>query len=326
MVSLTFLTIFGFLSAFCPLASSYYTLKFQYDSSNWFQKFEYRNGNDPTHGTVDYVDLYTAQSLGLTKIVDGRVYMGVDMQSVVPDNARGRKSIWAASRDEFTHGLVIGDFQHMPENVCGIWPAFWTVRDEASPYGEIDIVEYFNDDASNGAITTYTDPKLPQCTFNQSPNGQTQPLSENFRSCTGDGGCSTVGPAAGYGAEFNKNDGGVWAMDWTSTAIRVWFFPRGTSGIPSDITNGNPNPALWPLPLAHFQRTDGGCDIDKHYLAQSIWFDTTFCGDNAGGEGWTSWTDCGRKTGVTCDEWVRKHPETFQNAYWLVNSVKVYQQ
>lgn len=45
------------------------------------------------------------------------------MQSVVPDNARGRKGIWAAGRDSFTHGLIIGDFQHMPDAVCGIWPA-----------------------------------------------------------------------------------------------------------------------------------------------------------------------------------------------------------
>lgn len=46
----------------------------------------------------------------------------------------------------------------------------------------------------------------------------------------------------------------------------------------------------------------------------------------AGGKGWTDWTDCSKKTGTaTCEEFVRKNPQAFQNAYWLVNSVKVYQ-
>jgi hypothetical protein len=52
----------------------------------------------------------------------------------------------------------------------------------------------------------------------------------------------------------------------------------------------------------------------------------TFCGAEAGGKAWTDWTDCAAKTGVaTCEEYVQKNPEAFSEAYWLVNSVKVYQ-
>lgn len=72
----------------------------------------------------------------------------------------------------------------------------------------MDIVEYFNDNP--GVITGHTDPNRPEYIFNQSPNGQLQPVSEDFVSCYHDGGCSTIGPSAGYGAEFNRNDGGVW--------------------------------------------------------------------------------------------------------------------
>lgn len=78
--------------------------------------------DDPTHGTVDYVNLADAQRLGLTKIVDNKVYMGVDTQSVVPSSSRGRKSIWVTSKEEFNHGILIGDFQHVPSNDCGVWP------------------------------------------------------------------------------------------------------------------------------------------------------------------------------------------------------------
>ena len=57
-----------------------------------------------------------------------------------------------------------------------------------------------------------------------------------------------------------------------------------------------------------------------------IYFDTTFCGAEAGGKAWTDWTDCSAVTGVaTCEEYVQKNPEAFSEVYWLVNSVKVYQ-
>jgi len=63
-------------------------------------------------------------------------------------------------------------------------------------------------------------------------------------------------------------------MEWTSEAIKVWFFPRGS--IPSDIKNGNPDPSGWPLPFSVF---DGpNCDIDDNFQQHSIVFDTTFCG------------------------------------------------
>lgn len=35
----------------------------------------------------------------------------------------GRPSVRIASKQAFTHGLFIGDFQHTPAGVCGTWPA-----------------------------------------------------------------------------------------------------------------------------------------------------------------------------------------------------------
>jgi hypothetical protein len=46
----------------------------------------------------------------------------------------------------------------------------------------------------------------------------------------------------------------------------------------------------------------------------------------AGGKGWTEWSTCAATTKVaTCEEYVRNNPRAFANAYWLINSVKVYQ-
>lgn len=42
---------------------------------------------------------------------------------------------------------------------------------------------------------------------------------------------------------MNSYGGGVYAMDWRSTGIRIWEFPPW--GIPSDITSGKPTTSGW---------------------------------------------------------------------------------
>lgn len=70
-------------------------------------------------------------------------------------------------------------------------------------------------------------------------------------------------------------------MEWTSTAIRIWFFPRNE--IPTDIMKASdtirPNPNTWRRPDANFQ---GSCDFDAHFTAQQLVFNTDFCGSFAG--------------------------------------------
>jgi hypothetical protein len=65
-------------------------------------------------------------------------------------------------------------------------------------------------------------------------------------------------------------------MQWESSGVYVWFFPRGS--IPSDIQNGAPVPGNWGLPIVAF---NGGSasNIDSFFSNENIVFDTTFCGD-----------------------------------------------
>jgi hypothetical protein len=87
-------------------------------------------------------------------------------------------------------------------------------------------------------------------------------------------GCGVVdGTSVSYGTGFNANNGGVFATQWTSDFIRIWFFPSGR--IPSDITDGAPDPSTWGLPVSNFE---GSCEIDDHFKNHNIIFDTTFCG------------------------------------------------
>lgn len=135
----------------------------------------------------------------------------------------------------------------------------------------------------------------------------------------------------------------MYATEWTSSAISIWFFPR--SAIPGDIASGKPNPASWGTPLAKFA---GNCNIDQHFGNQQIVFfpfssvpaihkaiiahmliknkikqvfDTTFCGDWAGNV-WGS-SSCASKG--SCTDFVANNPAAFKEAYWKVNSLKVYQ-
>jgi hypothetical protein len=41
-----------------------------------------------------------------------------------------------------------------------------------------------------------------------------------------------------YGHDFNLIQGGFYAMERSSTEVKVWFWPRTASNIPGDVLNG----------------------------------------------------------------------------------------
>jgi hypothetical protein len=137
-------------------------------------------------------------------------------------------------------------------------------------------------------------------------------------------GCSVLGSQTSSGTGVNSGGGGVYALYWTSKFIRIYHFAR--SNIPANILSGNPDPSTWGLPSANFDSANGGCDIDANFVAQTIYFDTTFCGAGAGGQAWSEWSGCQKRTGVsTCEAYVAANPHAYDESYWLVNSVKIYQ-
>lgn len=68
-----------------------------------------------------------------------------------------------------------------------------------------------------------------------------------------------------FGKAFNSRQGGVYAMEWTSKAIKIWFFPRGS--IPASIWARQPDPTKFGTPAANFQ---GSCDIDSRIAHQKL--------------------------------------------------------
>ena len=99
----------------------------------------------------------------------------------------------------------------------------------------------------------------------------------NGNNCVGNIGCQVQDPRAqSYGTAFNANGGGIYATEWTSNHIQMWFWPRGTE--PANV-HTTPDPSTWGTPMSNFQ---GSCNIDAHFMNHNMVFDTTFCGDWAG--------------------------------------------
>ncbi|KAL3481205.1 concanavalin A-like lectin/glucanase domain-containing protein [Aspergillus californicus] len=293
------------------LASAAYVLQDDYSPATFFDKFTFFTDRDPTNGFVHYVDRETAQSQGLVS-TGSSVYMGVDHTNTA---SSGRQSVRLSSTQSYRHGLFIIDLGHMPTG-CGTWPAFWILGPNWPNGGEIDIIENVND-ATNNLMTLHTG---DGCTIDSTGFSGSAVTTNCYVQAPGqsnNAGCGIQSmSAASYGAGFNSNGGGVYATEWTSDAISIWFFPK--SGIPSDITAGTPNPASWGTPAARFK---GNCNIDQHFSSSQIIFDITFCGDWAGAT-WGS-SSCG--TLGTCQNYVANTPSAFTEAYWQINSLKVYQ-
>ncbi|KAL9601264.1 MAG: hypothetical protein Q9219_002669 [cf. Caloplaca sp. 3 TL-2023] len=307
------------------IALGAYNLADSYTAKNWFDSFVFWDQKDPTNGFVQYKGLASAAKDGLIAI-DGSgdnaaVYMGVDHTTKDP---AGRASIRISSKKSYNHGLFIFDIEHNPGSICGTWPAAWLLSDSGKwPVGgEIDIFEGANDQSDNKMTlhttsgcqikpTTGFSGKIdtPNCDVNAPDQGKNM-------------GCGILHPMTNgrsFGRGMNTGGGGVYATMWTSQDIRIYYFPR--SSIPSDITMGKPDPSKWGMPAAKFA---GGCKIDEHFQNLHIIFNTAFCGDWAG-EAWNSSKTCQAKA-PTCQMYVQNNPEAFRDAYWMVRSVKVYQE
>ncbi|KAI4240965.1 MAG: hypothetical protein L6R40_004845 [Gallowayella cf. fulva] len=301
-----------------------YSLADSYTASNWFDSFRFFDQKDPTNGFVQYKNLGSAAKSGLIAI-DGSgdraaVYMGVDHTTKDP---AGRASVRISSKKSYNYGLFIFDIEHNPGSICGTWPAAWLLSDSGQwPVGgEIDIFEGANDDKNN-KMTLHTTPGCSIQSTGFSGNVETANCDVNAEGQGKNMGCGIQHPmrdGQSFGRGMNQVGGGVYATMWTSQDIRIYHFPRAL--IPADISAGKPDPSKWGMPVAKFA---GGCEIDEHFKNLNIIFNTAFCGDWAG-QAWNSSSTCMKKA-PTCQQYVQNNPEGFREAYWMIRSVKVYQQ
>ncbi|KAK3075046.1 hypothetical protein LTR53_002017 [Teratosphaeriaceae sp. CCFEE 6253] len=313
------------LAALAVAHAQQYLLQSSFSGLSFFDNFDFWTAGDPTFGYVHYVDQPTAEQNGMIKVTNSSAIWGVDTTQVLDPMANlGRLSVRLTSVQSWTRGLFILDLAHMPANQCGVWPAWWMLGSGTWPEnGEIDIIEFTNN-LPNNLMALHTS-ESPNCTVAGSGQSGTL-LTAN---CAGAGGYTGCGVSAtkpnNIGLNFNRASGGVYAMEWTSTAIRMWFFTRDE--VPSSIlaaSDTGPDPSTFGEPVANFE---GSCDIDAHFFNHSMVFDTTFCGSYAG----NTWEGDGCPLSdpasgwQSCNNFVATNPQAFVDAYWEVNYLKVYQ-
>jgi hypothetical protein len=106
------------------------------------------------------------------------------------------------------------------------------------------------------------------------------------------------------------------AVLWDNTGVSVYFFDR--QNIPSDITAQAPVPEGWGTPSAFWPAS--GCNPFQFFQNHAAVFDTTLCGDWAGGV-WTATgvpgqdQSCAQRTGVaTCQQFVQQNGAALSEA------------
>lgn len=309
------------LLACCPINAE---LLAEYKGDSFFDGFDFFTDNDPTDGYVNYVDRPQATNQGLIQVNGyGQVKMKADSTSIA--SGRGRNSVRIESKKIYNSGLFIADFEHIPTG-CGQWPAYWLYGPNWPNSREIDILEYVNNmDVNQGTLHTNAGCNMDGVDKSSFTGDWAKDLSGDKDATNCDvkapgqdtnQGCGITAIKGSCGTGFNAIGGGVYAANWNpSTGIKLWLFPRGH--IPADIKSGNPNIEAWGKPFANF---DFGPNCsNSHIVNQKLTINLTFCGQWAGRDFAKMCPGKGN-----CVDYVRESFWEFNEAYWLINYVKVY--
>ena len=233
--------------------------------------------------------------------VDGKKYTRPELWGGV-----NRGSVRVHSKEVYDVGkmerseavLITIDVEHIPTGVS-LWPAFWTTftganippRAGTNPvwptFGEIDIIETWNDDttiqstlhttgetwskANSHLATNQTRSKCSMSGVDRGKHPQTGAPADGSGNCdvaaTGNAGCGVTGPADTHGRAFNDQKGGVFAMEWSvlgeaaDAHIAMWYWPREEwtrQGGADKMFGSSPDPAVSPtLSLIPAPRSPG---------------------------------------------------------------------
>ncbi|TRM69606.1 glycoside hydrolase family 16 protein [Schizophyllum amplum] len=310
------------------LAQQQYSLVDAFAGPAFYDAFVWETFSDPTHGRTNYVDIGTAISNNLSYATPSKFVMRADYTHVVPASARGRDSVRITSKTAYTEGLYILDLSHMPTG-CATWPAWWTFsRNGPWPSGgEIDIIEGVNQNTANLA-SLHT---APNCKMSKARQQTGSTVSNDCDTNVNyNQGCGTSFiKANSYGPAFNAQGGGYYVLSRTENEISVWFWSRTDPSVPHEVSQSSqmiriPSPGpTWGTPDATFPLSNNGgdCDYQSHFDPHHIIFDLTLCGDWAGTAFATS--GCGLSS---CEDYVNNNPASFVEAYWEINSLRIYTQ
>ncbi|EGX89459.1 endo-1,3(4)-beta-glucanase, putative [Cordyceps militaris CM01] len=293
----------------------------QHSGETFFDQFNYFNTYDPVQPMASYTTSArpTPSSMqNLTYATSSAAVIKVDTTvgpGSTPDASTGRFSVRIESKKTYNKGLFLFDVRHSPYG-CAAWPALWLTDPSHWPdHGEVDVLEAVNGGDAGNMMTLHT---ARGCSMRGRRRMTGQALDAScYVGDNSNAGCGVQGPAASFGAAFNRNQGGLMAVEWRDDGIRMWQFAR--DGIPADITGKKPTPDAWGTAAADFPNTH--CDIGARFTNNSIIANIDLCGDLIE----ASWNSSSCGGGATCSNYVANKPAEFANAYWEFGAFEVYQ-
>jgi len=321
VVGSSLLSLLGIVPSF-GVANAYDVLR-DYSGQNFFNGWDFYSGWDNlTQGDAWYLDQQSASQQQLAYInAQGNAIIKVDNSTNLPFGDK-RDSIRITSQDGYNIGtLWIFDIVHLPYG-CSVWPAIWSFGPNWPFGGEIDILENINLATTNQMALHST----PGC-FAQ-PN-VTQSGTPILADCGTASGCTVrENKPNSYSSGFATAGGGVWAVQFDSSGIFMWFFSRPE--IPANIQSSTPTSSItdlssWGPPSAAYPASS--CNIPEFFTAQNIVFDITLCGDWAGVPSIYNTTCPGpgpNSTGICYHDNIPGPGNNFDNAYFEISYVRVY--
>ncbi|KAK0232388.1 2 beta-glucan [Armillaria nabsnona] len=300
-----------------PVFGAVYRQSDSFIGSQFYSGFSHQAISDPTNGRVNYVDVATSQSQNLTYASDDTFILRADDTTVLNADGPGRNSVRLQSNNQYgSNTAMVFNIRHMPQG-CGTWPAVWTVGPNWPNGGEIDIIEGVNNQASNQAtLHTSSGCTMPSGSRAQSGVSLQNECDVNVNSNAGCG--VQLQNSISYGSGFNDNGGGWYALEWTDSFIKIWFWARNDPNVPTGVRTGGSVVITdnWGTPAAYFPNTS--CALTNYFSPQNIIINLTFCGDWAG----SAYASSGCPS--SCVDFVNNNPGAFADAYFDFAWVKVY--
>lgn len=277
----------------CGGLHSNYALAWKAQGRTFFDDWQFLTTSE-THGAEWYLNKSEAFRNGVVLADDhsailrvGNQQMPFKRHSVMIHSAQA----WRPDRGF----MVVMKYRHVPFG-AGIWPAFWLMN---SDYlwpggGELDILEYANDDPSK--VTFHTN---KNCSLHNKSISKCMRGADVDNDIVGD--CYTNYTSNKLGCKppqirrngkwFAENPGAI-ATAWDASGVYVFHIPE--QEIPLDLESNAPNPTTWERwMIAYLPFDPDSCfDVAK---PQEIVLNIALCGDWAGGAWWTS--DEAHKTG-----------------------------
>ncbi|KAK1983245.1 beta-1,3-endoglucanase [Colletotrichum cereale] len=313
-------------------AAKQFVLDDTYDSTNFFDKFDffeskYNTGDyndvDLSSGYINYRTRVDAQKLGLINNAGGEVYLGPDVQNVTEYPGLGRSSVKLESKAIYNKSLMVARFSHLPKPVCGAWPAFWSYGAPWPQKGELDWYEGWNNAAANKPTAhSYHSEEQGQCIISEV--GQISKV--NTANCdqwaTGqyqNQGCGATATAAD---PWGSADGGIYAVEWTDDYIK--FFSWTHDAAPKDVESDSPDTSSWGTPSMLI--SNDKCNINSHFSDQKLVINIDFCGVLAGND--FIWKDqCAASTGHDiCSSYVAQNPSVYKDTYFKIKDIRIFKE